>query len=99
MRTLGNILDFLLISTIATQKSKKPSLFLTTVKVLRWEILSIALPRIAMIGLAISQPSLVSNALRFLTMPASDATMNLGYGLIGAFALVFIGSAVGDYNL
>lgn len=27
-------------------------------------------------------------------MPTSDATMNLGYGLIGAFSFVFIGSAV-----
>lgn len=49
-----------------------------------------------MIALSISQPFLVSHALRFLTMPASEATMNLGYGLIGAFALVFIGSAVSD---
>ena len=48
-----------------------------------------------MIGLAISQPSLISSALRFLSMPNSESTMNLGYGLIGAFAFVFIGSAVG----
>jgi ATP-binding cassette subfamily C (CFTR/MRP) protein 1 len=47
-----------------------------------------------MIALSISQPFLVSNALRFLTMPASESTTNLGYGLIGAFAFVFIGSAV-----
>lgn len=49
-----------------------------------------------MIALSISQPFLVSHALRFLTMPSSEATMNLGYGLIGAFALVFIGSAVSN---
>ncbi|UPK94751.1 hypothetical protein LCI18_005686 [Fusarium solani-melongenae] len=78
----------------ATQKSKKPSLFFTTIRVLKWELLSITPPRLAMIALSISQPFLVSHALRFLTMPASEATMNLGYGLIGAFALVFIGSAI-----
>ncbi|KAI7765995.1 hypothetical protein LZL87_001108 [Fusarium oxysporum] len=78
----------------ATSKSKKPSLFLTTVTVLRWELLSIIPPRVGMIALSISQPFLVSNALRFLTMPESDSTMNLGYGLIGAFAFVFIGSAL-----
>ncbi|EEU44794.1 uncharacterized protein NECHADRAFT_96302 [Fusarium vanettenii 77-13-4] len=75
-------------------RSKKPSLFFTTIRVLKWELLSITPPRLAMIALSISQPFLVSHALRFLTMPASEATMNLGYGLIGAFALVFIGSAI-----
>ncbi|PHH66889.1 hypothetical protein CDD81_5241 [Ophiocordyceps australis] len=78
----------------ATLRSKHPMLFLTTVNVLKWQLLSIALPRVAMIGLSISQPYLVSNALRFLSMPSSDATTNLGYGLIGAFAFVFIASAV-----
>ncbi|KAF4450880.1 hypothetical protein F53441_6057 [Fusarium austroafricanum] len=78
----------------ATSKSKKPSLFLTTVTVLRWELLGIVPPRIGMVALNISQPFLVSNALRFLTMPESESTMNLGYGLIGAFAFVFIGSAL-----
>ncbi|KAK2939263.1 AAA ATPase domain [Fusarium oxysporum f. sp. vasinfectum] len=78
----------------ATSKSKKPSLFLATVTVLRWELLGIIPPRLGMIALSISQPFLVSNALRFLTMPESDSTMNLGYGLIGAFAFVFIGSAL-----
>ncbi|QPC79478.1 hypothetical protein HYE68_010230 [Fusarium pseudograminearum] len=74
--------------------SSKPSLFKTTVSVLRWELLGIIPPRIGMIALSISQPFLVSNALRFLTMPASESTTNLGYGLIGAFAFVFIGSAI-----
>ncbi|KAF5567149.1 multidrug resistance-associated [Fusarium phyllophilum] len=78
----------------ATSRSKKPSLFLTTVIVLRWELLGIIPPRVGMIALSISQPFLVSNALRFLTMPESDSTLNLGYGLIGAFAFVFIGSAL-----
>ncbi|WXC66418.1 hypothetical protein SNK03_012197 [Fusarium graminearum] len=74
--------------------SSKPSLFKMTVSVLRWELLGIIPPRIGMIALSISQPFLVSNALRFLTMPASESTTNLGYGLIGAFAFVFIGSAI-----
>jgi hypothetical protein len=78
----------------ATLNSKKPSLFLTIISVLRWELLGIMPPRIGMIALSISQPFLVSSALRFLTMPESESTMNLGYGLIGAFAFVFIGSAV-----
>jgi len=69
-------------------------MFKTTVSVLRWELLGIIPPRIGMIALSISQPFLVSNALRFLTMPDSESTTNLGYSLIGAFAFVFVGSAV-----
>jgi ATP-binding cassette subfamily C (CFTR/MRP) protein 1 len=79
---------------LATSSSKNPSMFLTIISVLRWELLGILPPRIGMIALSISQPFLVSSALRFLTMPESESTMNLGYGLIGAFAFVFIGSAV-----
>ncbi|KAJ4255444.1 hypothetical protein NW762_009439 [Fusarium torreyae] len=78
----------------ATLRSRKPSLFLTTVNLLRWELLGIIPPRLGMIALNISQPFLISHALRFLTMPKSESVMNLGYGLIGAFAFVFIGSAV-----
>ncbi|RGP73027.1 canalicular multispecific organic anion transporter 2 [Fusarium sporotrichioides] len=78
----------------ASSSSKKPSLFKTTISVLRWELLGILPPRIGMIALSISQPFLVSNALRFLAMPSSESTANLGYGLIGAFAFVFIGSAI-----
>ncbi|KAM5374183.1 hypothetical protein ACJZ2D_006643 [Fusarium nematophilum] len=75
-------------------RREKPSLFLTTIRILKWELLSITPPRLAMIALSISQPFLVNQALRFLTMPASEAAMNLGYGLIGAFAFVFMGSAI-----
>ncbi|RGP79933.1 canalicular multispecific organic anion transporter 2 [Fusarium longipes] len=78
----------------ASSSSKKPSLFKTTVSVLRWELFGIIPPRIGMISLSISQPFLISNALRFLSMPSSESTSNLGYGLIGAFAFVFIGSAI-----
>ncbi|KAK7403629.1 hypothetical protein QQX98_010594 [Neonectria punicea] len=78
----------------AIKRSKKPSIFPTTIRILKWELLSMTPPRLTMIALSISQPFLVSNALRFLSAPASEANTNLGYGLIGAFAFVFIGSAV-----
>lgn len=78
----------------AVRRSKKPSLVLTTLWLLKWDILSIALPRAAVIAFSVSRPFLISNALRLFRMEDSDATRNLGYGLIGAFTLVFIGSAV-----
>lgn len=83
----------------ATRTRKNPSIFLTILRVLKWELLGITPPRVAMIGLTISQPFLISNALRFLQMPTGEATTNLGYGLIGAFSLVFVGSAVRPLSL
>jgi ATP-binding cassette subfamily C (CFTR/MRP) protein 1 len=88
----------------ATKTSKKPSLFLVVASVLKWELLSIAVPRLAAIALSISQPFLITQAMRFLTESAEESSslhrrleasdINHGYGLIGAFALVFISSAV-----
>ena len=52
------------------------------------------LPRLATVGLTIAQPFLVSQALRFLAMPKNEHSDNIGYGLIGAFAFVFIGFTV-----
>lgn len=84
-------------ATSATENSKNPSIFLTTIRILKWELLGITPPRLAIIALSISQPFLISNALRFLSTPTTEASMNLGYGLIGGFAFVFIGSAVSTH--
>ncbi|UKZ46329.1 hypothetical protein TrVGV298_000530 [Trichoderma virens] len=77
-----------------TRDGRKASLFLNTVWILKLEIAGIALPRLATVGLTIAQPFLVSQALRFLAMPKNEHSDNIGYGLIGAFALVFVGSAI-----
>lgn len=76
------------------KRHKKPRLFFVTVDTVKWHLLAIMPPRLAMVGLQISQPFLISHALKYLSSPPSEANSNLGYGLIGAFSLVFIGSAV-----
>ncbi|KAJ6445281.1 ABC multidrug transporter [Purpureocillium lavendulum] len=80
--------------TRASIRSRRPSLFIATIRILKWELLGIALPRLVIIGLTISQPFLISNALRFLSLPPTAATLNVGYGLIGAFGFVYVGSAI-----
>ncbi|KAM0258788.1 hypothetical protein ACHAQJ_003630 [Trichoderma viride] len=77
-----------------TRDGRKASLFLNTVWILKLEIAGIVIPRLATVGLTIAQPYLVSQALRFLAMPKDEHSDNIGYGLIGAFAFVFIGSAI-----
>ncbi|KAL7903374.1 multidrug resistance-related protein [Trichoderma sp. TUCIM 5745] len=77
-----------------TQGGRRASLFLNTVWILKLEIAGIVIPRLAVVALTIAQPFLVSQALRFLSMPKDEHSDNIGYGLIGAFAFVFIGSAI-----
>ncbi|KAL7925556.1 multidrug resistance-related protein [Trichoderma austrokoningii] len=77
-----------------THGGRRASLFLNTVWILKREIAGIVIPRLAVVALTIAQPFLVSQALRFLSMPKDEHSDNIGYGLIGAFAFVFIGSAI-----
>lgn len=77
-----------------TCDGQKASLFLNTVWILKLELVGIVFPRLATIALTLAQPFLVSQALRFLAMPKDEHSDNIGYGLIGAFAFVFVGSAV-----
>jgi ATP-binding cassette, subfamily C (CFTR/MRP), member 1 len=56
--------------------------------------MSLAIPRTALIALSLAQPYLIASALRFLSLPDDESARNMGYGLIGAFAFVFIGAAV-----
>lgn len=71
---------------------KGASLVWTTCKVLKWNFLVIAFPRAISIALTLSQPFLINGALKFLS--SASTPVEHGYGLIGAFALVYFGSAV-----
>ena len=55
------------------------------------------LPRLLLVGLRFSLPFLVSDIITYTK--SSDVSPNTGYGLIGAFALVFIGLAVSGIML
>lgn len=58
---------------------------------LRWDVLTIYVPKLCYVGLSISQVYLIQDAIHFVQ--GTDST-NTGYGLIGAFAFVYIGLAV-----
>ncbi|KAI0879864.1 P-loop containing nucleoside triphosphate hydrolase protein [Annulohypoxylon maeteangense] len=51
-------------------------------------------PRIAMTGFQFCQPFLINTLLEYLQKPSDDASRNVGYGLIGATILIYIGIAV-----
>ena len=52
------------------------------------------LPRIAMIGFNYSQTFLITATINYLETPAVRRDINHAYGLIGAAALIYFGSAV-----
>ncbi|KAJ5591589.1 multidrug resistance-associated protein [Penicillium hispanicum] len=74
-------------------QNRKNALLLAVVKCLRWDMVSIAIPRLGAVGFGVAQPFLMGKAVIFLQQ--GDAfSPNVGYGLIGATAIVFIGVAV-----
>lgn len=56
---------------------------------LKWPILSVVGPRLVLLAFTILQPLLLNSLLNFLQDPT--ASINIGYGLLGAYGLVYLG--------
>lgn len=54
------------------------------------------IPRLFRIGFRFLQPLLISRVTRFVAEPVSELTTDQGWGLVGAYGLVYIGLAVGE---
>lgn len=76
------------------------SLFTATLTRLKWPILAVVPPRLCLIGFNFCQPFLINRAVSFSQEPVTPHTSNMGYGLIGAYVLVFVGIAIstGQYQ-
>ncbi|KNG46388.1 canalicular multispecific organic anion transporter 1 [Stemphylium lycopersici] len=70
------------------------SLFTTTLGRLKWPILAVVPPRLCLIGFNFCQPFLINRAVKYSEASPSAQGDNIGYGLIGAYVLVFVGIAV-----
>ncbi|KAL4874811.1 P-loop containing nucleoside triphosphate hydrolase protein [Aspergillus karnatakaensis] len=75
------------------QKDPNILLFLT-LKTFKWQICAAILPRTLLVALNFCQPLLLHRSLAFSTEPVNSATNNTGYGLIGAYILVYVGMGV-----
>ena len=53
-----------------------------------------AIPKLLLIGFLYAQPLLINRAIELASLPEQQPFNNIGYGLIGAYALVYIGIAV-----
>ncbi|THW33635.1 putative multidrug resistance protein [Aureobasidium pullulans] len=76
-------------------KTSKYALGKSLMSCLAWPILMPAIPRLVMIGFNYSQPFLVTRLIDLLSQDkASPDDRNIGYGLIGATAIIYIGIAI-----
>jgi len=70
------------------------ALLFTTFRALKWPLLSSVFPRLCLTAFNFCQPFLLERAVDFSQEPINHDTNNTGYGLIGAYALVYIGIAI-----
>ncbi|KAL9030430.1 MAG: hypothetical protein Q9196_001447 [Gyalolechia fulgens] len=66
----------------------------------KWRLLAAVPPRLGLIGFNFCQPFLIERAIEFNREPVNGSSTNAGYGLIGAYFLVYTGIAVttGQYQ-
>jgi hypothetical protein len=61
---------------------------------LKWPVLQTILPRACLTALTFCQPFLINRAITLSQEAINNETTQIGYGLIGAYALVYVGIAV-----
>ena len=61
---------------------------------LKWPILAPVIPKLVNLAFTFAQPLLLQRFLSYLQNPQDRANANTGYGLIGAYFLVYFGMAV-----
>ncbi|RDW71555.1 hypothetical protein BP6252_08118 [Coleophoma cylindrospora] len=72
--------------------NKKHKLFFDTMDAFKWALLASVIPRLVLMAFTLCQPLLLNTFIKFL----EDSTTgdDVGYGLIGAYGLVYFGLAV-----
>ncbi|KAG8530148.1 uncharacterized protein KY384_005631 [Bacidia gigantensis] len=90
--------DFLYTTVKTTWETIAPkgprTLLLLFFKKFKWYFICAVPPRIAYIGFQFCQPFLINRAIDFADEPINQATNNIGYGLIGAYIIVYCGIAI-----
>jgi ATP-binding cassette subfamily C (CFTR/MRP) protein 1 len=88
-----NLIAVILYRLMGTGKHvKKHRLLFAMAFTLKLRLLRAIIPRISLIGFVICQPLLLQRLVEFLH--DSSESQDIGYGLISAYAIVFIGIAV-----
>ena len=85
---------------ISLDNKASKSLFLLTVGQIKWHLLSAFPSRLGLIAFTFCQPFLITRAIDLSQEPVNQASSNDGYGLIGAYLIVYVGIAItsGQYQ-
>ncbi|KAL2871704.1 P-loop containing nucleoside triphosphate hydrolase protein [Aspergillus lucknowensis] len=70
------------------------SLLAVVFKTFKWSILAVVPPRLCLIGLTFCQPLLLHKAMELSAEKVTLESTHVGYGLIGAYILVYVGMAI-----
>ncbi len=81
------------------KKNKSHALVLALISSIKWPMVAALFPRLCLTGLRFCQPLLLKRIVDFVGQPDSDVKTSIGYGLIGATALVYLGNGVRDLVL
>ena len=80
-------------NTITAVVGKK-SLLMVTLGRLKWPILAVVPPRLCFTAFNFCQPFLINRAVTYSQQADGPQVRNVGYGLIGAYVIVYVGIAV-----
>lgn len=89
----AKLTDLLFAAWNRSASAREHRLAVALVKAFWKQILIIQFPRLALVGFALAQPFLIQASISFIANHALRP-VEYGYGLIGAFAMVYIGVAV-----
>ncbi|EXJ89815.1 hypothetical protein A1O3_02882 [Capronia epimyces CBS 606.96] len=77
----------------AIKEHHRLSLVLTTLKVLKWQLLVSCLPRLLLSGVRFAQPFLTQATISYVAN-RNNQKASVGWGLVGAYSLVYFAQAV-----
>ncbi|THV54559.1 hypothetical protein BGAL_0024g00240 [Botrytis galanthina] len=72
----------------------KYSLLFAILTCFKVSLLTLIFPRLCLIGFKFSQPLLINRAISLIDTPETPENQNIGYALIGATALIYLGLAI-----
>lgn len=76
-----------------TDQKDRRRLIYTLIRALRWNLFTPLFPRLLLIAFTVSQPLCLRRFLEYL-QASPEQSVNVGYGMIGAYFLIYLGIAV-----
>lgn len=80
---------------VVARRTGKHRLLSETANAFKWQLLAPILPRIVLIAFTFCQPLLLNRFITYLANPGGSESANIGYGLVAAYGIVYLGLAVG----